>query len=152
MLLTTRRHLLQWPNWPHFISVLTLAQIHKLCVHQLDVDNTFLYAPLDKKLFMKPENFCTVWNKLLKLEKCLFILLKEGEIFFVTLYIDYILICANNTTGIKEPIHEHFWHERYWKSESISQNENFLGKRSNQSRSKTVYKGYTEKIWLSNLK
>ena len=32
------------------------------------------------------------------LDNCLFIVLKEGEIFFLNLYVDDILICANNMT------------------------------------------------------
>ena len=37
-----------------FRLMLELAQINNLWIHQLDVDSAFLYAPLDKEVFMKP--------------------------------------------------------------------------------------------------
>ena len=35
-----------------FRLMLELAQIYNLCIHQLDVDSAFLYAPLDKYVFI----------------------------------------------------------------------------------------------------
>ena len=37
-----------------FRTMLALAQVYKLLIHQLDVDSAFLYAPLDEEVFMKP--------------------------------------------------------------------------------------------------
>ena len=36
-----------------FRVVIAVTQIHNLRIHQLDVENAFLYAPLDEEVFMK---------------------------------------------------------------------------------------------------